>query len=298
MSSSGFPSIGEYYRRGPYKVYAQECRSAGHSPIDLVRVRQPAGSFPDPPLPALSVLMVVQGVMRTQVCLGDRPFTRLQRPGTFLVAPPDTACDYVVDTPHEFLVVAVPMSGVMPLLETAGARLSDLDSLFADTHSDAFLEALCRRLFEEAATANPLGSLFADHALVALLSTLVRLAGRKTGQLSRSKSLPAFPLQRVVAYMRDHLAETVSLADLAAVARVSVYHFARQFRGAMGESPHRYVIRLRVERAQQLLREGRLSMAQVASAVGFADQSHFNRHFKRLIGFTPGQFLQGGRRRQ
>ena len=75
-------------------------------------------------------------------------------------------------------------------------------------------------------------------------------------------------------------------------ARVSVFHFARQFRGAVGETPHRYVIRLRVERAKDLLRDGRLSPAQVA--VGFADQSHLRRHFKRLTGLTPRQFLLGG----
>jgi AraC family transcriptional regulator len=62
----------------------------------------------------------------------------------------------------------------------------------------------------------------------------------------------------------------------------------------VGEPPHRYVIRLRIERAKELLREGRLSLAQVAAAVGFADQCHFNRHFKRLVGETPGQFLPGG----
>src|SRR5262245_39454566 len=109
MSLGGFPSIGEYYRHGPYKAYARECRSAGRTPLDLVRVGQPAGSFPDPPLPALSVMMIAQGEVQTRVCLGDKPFTRLQRPGTFVVAPPDTACDYAVSAPHEFLVVAVPL---------------------------------------------------------------------------------------------------------------------------------------------------------------------------------------------
>jgi AraC family transcriptional regulator len=99
----------------------------------------------------------------------------------------------------------------------------------------------------------------------------------------------------VLDYLNDNLAGSVALADLAAVARVSVFHFARQFRGAVGASPHQYVIRLRVERAKELMRQGRLSLAQVAAAVGFADQSHFNRHFKRLAGVTPRQFLWGGK---
>ena len=78
MSLGVFSSIGEYYRHGPYRAYARECRSAGRTPVDLVRVSQPAGSFPDPPLPALSLFLVARGVIRTRVSLGDRPFTRLQ----------------------------------------------------------------------------------------------------------------------------------------------------------------------------------------------------------------------------
>jgi AraC family transcriptional regulator len=292
MSLGSFPSIGEYYRHGPYKAYARECRSAGRTPVDLVRVSQPAGSFPDPPLPALSLFMIARGEVKTRVRLGDRPFTRMQTHGSFVVAPPDTACDYEVSAAHELLVVAVPLGVATPLLEAAGMKLADLGPLHADTLRDPFLEQLCHRLFEEAATDSPLGGLFADHALAVLLSTLARLAGRKAPESPRP--LPAAPLRRVLDYLNDNLAGPVSLADLAAVARVSVFHFARQFRGAVGEAPHRYVIRLRVERAKDLLRHGRLSPAQVAAAVGFADQSHLNRHFKRLTGLTPRQFHLGG----
>src|SRR5262245_32169355 len=149
MSRGGFPSISDYYRHGPYKAHARECRSAGRTPVDLVRVSQPAGSFPDPPLPALSVMMIARGEVKTRVRLGDRPFTRLQTPGTFLVAPPDTACDYDVNAPHEFLVVALPLPAVTPLLESAGVRLADLGPLHRDTHRDGLLEQLCHRLFEE-----------------------------------------------------------------------------------------------------------------------------------------------------
>src|SRR5262245_20958890 len=143
MNRGGFSSVGEYYRRGPYRAYARECRSAGHTPVDLVRVSQPAGSFPDPPLPAFSVLMVARGVIPTRVCLADKPFTRLQRPGTFVVAPPDTACDYDVSAPHEFLAVAVPLAAATPLLASAGFRRADPGPLHADAHRDPFLEHLC-----------------------------------------------------------------------------------------------------------------------------------------------------------
>ena len=78
---------------------------------------------------------------------------------------------------------------------------------------------------------------------------------------------------------------------MAAVARLSAYHFARQFKVATGIPPHQYVITRRVERARQLLQEGTdLSLAEVAAHAGFSDQSQFTHHFKRVVGVTPGQF--------
>ena len=72
---------------------------------------------------------------------------------------------------------------------------------------------------------------------------------------------------------------------------LSPYHFARQFKAATGLPPHQYVIARRVERAKGLLQGGDdFSLAQVAARAGFADQSQFSHHFKRLVGATPGQF--------
>jgi AraC family transcriptional regulator len=78
---------------------------------------------------------------------------------------------------------------------------------------------------------------------------------------------------------------------MAAVARLSPYHFARQFKAATGLPPHRYVIARRVERAKQLLQGGGdPSLAEVAAHAGFSDQSQFCHHFRRLVGVTPGRF--------
>ena len=78
---------------------------------------------------------------------------------------------------------------------------------------------------------------------------------------------------------------------MAAIAHISPYHFARQFKTSTGLPPHQYVIARRVERAKQLLQAAtELSLAEVAHSAGFSDQSQFSRHFKRLVGVTPGQF--------
>ena len=108
---------------------------------------------------------------------------------------------------------------------------------------------------------------------------------RRYGALARGR------LRAVVEYIKDHLDGGPSLEQLAAVARVSVYHFARQLKRATGLPPHQYVIARRVERAKQLLQGGDdFSLAEVAARAGFSDQSQFCHHFKRLVGVTPGQF--------
>jgi AraC family transcriptional regulator len=103
--------------------------------------------------------------------------------------------------------------------------------------------------------------------------------------------LPRRKLQAVVDYIEAHLDAELMLDHLASVSHLSPYHFARLFKNSTGLPPHQYVIARRVERAKQLLRErDRLALTEVAMEVGFASQSHFTRHFKRLVGVTPRRF--------
>lgn len=94
----------------------------------------------------------------------------------------------------------------------------------------------------------------------------------------------------VEAYIHAHLDQNIALADLADVANLSEFHFARLFKQTTGLPPHQFVIQQRVERAKQLIAAGRLSLAQIAIEVGFSDQSQLNRHFKRHVGVTPKRF--------
>jgi AraC family transcriptional regulator len=112
----------------------------------------------------------------------------------------------------------------------------------------------------------------------------------------RDGTLPRGRLRAVVEYIEEHLDAGLTLEQLAAVARLSPYHFARQFKAATGLPPHRYVITRRVERAKQLLQgRGDRSLAEVAACAGFSDQSQFSRHFKRLVGATPGKYRVSAR---
>ena len=104
--------------------------------------------------------------------------------------------------------------------------------------------------------------------------------------------LPPWRLQRVFAYIRENLANEVSVADLAKTVGMSQYYFSKLFKMSTGTTPHQYVMRQRVERAQELLREGRSALAEVAAQVGFETQSHFTSVFRHLAGITPKRYRE------
>lgn len=111
---------------------------------------------------------------------------------------------------------------------------------------------------------------------------------------SPGSRLDAWALDRIGSFLEDHLADNVRLDDLAKLAFVSRFHFARCFRSSTGETPMAYLRRLRIERAKQLLTSGNRPIADIAVEVGFYDQSHFTRQFKRVVGTTPGRYTRCG----
>jgi AraC family transcriptional regulator len=97
-------------------------------------------------------------------------------------------------------------------------------------------------------------------------------------------------LRRALDYISANLDEEITLAQLAQVAGVSVFHFARTFTRAMGVSPSRYVSRMRLEKAMAEIAAGKLSLAEIAFRAGFSSQASFTRAFHRATGLTPGEY--------
>jgi AraC-like DNA-binding protein len=103
-------------------------------------------------------------------------------------------------------------------------------------------------------------------------------------------------VQRARDYLRDHLFADISLDRLASVSGLSKFHLLRQFRAAFGLPPHSYQLQQRIIRAKSLLRM--LEPVEVAMTCGFADQSHFHRVFRSLVGTTPGCYAEQFRSRR
>lgn len=107
-----------------------------------------------------------------------------------------------------------------------------------------------------------------------------------------AEGLPKPRFRQVVDYIHEHLDQDLGLEELATVVQMSSHYFCQRFKQSTGMTPHQYVIRCRVERAKELLLQGELAIADIALSVGFVDQSHLTRHFKRLMGITPKTLLQ------
>jgi transcriptional regulator of acetoin/glycerol metabolism/AraC-like DNA-binding protein len=121
------------------------------------------------------------------------------------------------------------------------------------------------------------------------LNVLASLRQRAPAAQARG-GLPPGAMRRVREYVDAHLGESMDLAELASIAGLSVFHFARQFKQSAGVTPHSYLVQRRVERAQDLLARTDLALSEIAAAAGFSDQSHLARHFRQMLGTTPREF--------
>ena len=111
---------------------------------------------------------------------------------------------------------------------------------------------------------------------------------RRSARENYQSRLAPWQLKRVTAFIHANLAETLQLCDLAALSGLSPSHFGRAFKGSTGLPPHRWHLNQRIERARAMLADAEASLADVACATGFADQSHFTRVFSRTVGMSPG----------
>lgn len=124
-----------------------------------------------------------------------------------------------------------------------------------------------------------------------LLDVLIRMILRHAEDrlTLRFRNVSHKAVERALEYLETHYDENPSLESLCDIANLSRFHFLRVFSLQMGLPPHAYLTQLRVRRAKELIGAGR-PLAEAALETGFTDQSHLNRHFKRIVGITPGTY--------
>ena len=140
------------------------------------------------------------------------------------------------------------------------------------------------------------GRLYAESLGTALAAHLLRAYALPAGARTMdSRGLPPRKLKQVLEFLEANLERNPGLAELSAVAGFGISHFKVLFRRSTGMPPHQYLLRRRVERARQLLQQGRLSASQIALETGFAHQSHMARCMRRLLGVSPSAVVRNAR---
>lgn len=138
---------------------------------------------------------------------------------------------------------------------------------------------------------NPASRLFCDHVALALYSHVTTHYGSATRTQSRkSGKLATWQEKRAKDFMRSNLAHNLSLEQIARECGLSRAHFARNFKNSASTSVHTWLQYARIEHAKQLLAGDTQTLAQIAMSCGFADQSHFTRVFRRIVGTAPGMW--------
>lgn len=216
--------------------------------------------------------------------------------GLVSVHPADTPVRWQWDTRLSFTMMSLDpeyfnkVAREIFSMEPAQVRLKTVEG-----KRDPVITSIAGTLMREVMNGDAGSRLYAE-SLANLLSVhLLRnyTDGPQPAETGRQVSQPR-AVVLALNYVHQNYAMDVSLADIAAAAHLSTYHLTRVFKKATGVTPHQYLVQVRVNSARHLLTAGAgdRSLADIASAVGFADQSHLTRHFKRLLGVTPKQLRQ------
>ncbi|MEX0960525.1 MAG: AraC family transcriptional regulator [Burkholderiales bacterium] len=217
------------------------------------------------------------------------------QPGSVALHPAGHAARWQVEDPIAFSVLSLDAEfanqvardsfGLAPEQATLDVKLRESDPTLAAFAGAMASEGL-RRDAGSRMYVRSMATLLALH----LLREYVPVRAGNAVEPGQGVGMPR-AVARAVAFMRENFSREIGLQDVADAVHVSGSHLTRLFRRALGVTPYRYLLQMRVENARSLLAAGagRRSLAEIASAVGFCDQSHLTRHCKRLLGATPGQ---------
>jgi AraC family transcriptional regulator len=216
--------------------------------------------------------------------------------GLVSVLPRETPVRWSWDTRLSFAVMALEPEYLDKIaretfdLDRGGVRLRAVEG-----QRDPLITGIAGNLMREAMNGDAGSRLFAESLAGMLAVHLLRNYSERSQSIETDRiSTQPRAVVQAVDFIHDNYAMDLSLSDIAAAAHLSPFHLSRIFKKATGITPHQYLLQVRVNSARALLTAGAgdRSLAEVAAAVGFADQSHLTRHFKRMLGVTPRQLRQ------
>lgn len=235
----------------------------------------------------LHLVLPVSGRAEMETCDGGRPVREPWIPGRLQLGIPHqrTIRSYRGDASMRSVQVHIPRDTVDSVVARLGGGVVDFEAVAASVaNGDRLLEEAVRAL----GTAGTADDLYAESAADFLATHLLTRHGRLRGV--RPPTREDTRVRAAVAFMRERLAEPITLGDIAGEVHLSVYHFVRVFREATGQTPHRFLTGLRIDEAKRLLRRTDLPIARIAPRCGFADSGALSAAFLRHTGMRPSVY--------
>jgi AraC family transcriptional regulator len=216
------------------------------------------------------------------------------RPGSITLIPEGHDGNWDIEGPLEVSHVYLTEQRLQTIADLLGSsgHIELLDRIAFD---DAASAHILEMLSQSSVTNDPASRLFVEQAVDLLCTQLIR-AHSSIGALQPQeprRGLVDWQVKRVTGYMREFIDRDIGLEELARLVGLSQFHFCTAFRLAVGKSPHHYLTALRMTRARELLAEPRLSIIQVALAVGYQTPSAFAASFRKATSLTPSAFRRG-----
>jgi len=247
-------------------------------------------------LPVLPVAHhIVEFASQQHVSHGERPDWRghlrpfSKYPGTCCVSPAGIRQELRLFTQTNLIVGGLDPEFVEDVSEELDSNPVAQLRVQTDIRDES-LGYLMRLLENAAKSAEPPNSLYVDHLIYSFTLRLFSLEQHRQYTHIPQGALPAHKLRRVIERMNADLDTDLDLKTIAAESGYSRNHFLQMFRAATDCTPHQYFLRLRLEKAQSLMKNRSLRIIDIAESCGFTSQSQFSRVFRRVIGVTPRQY--------
>ncbi len=279
----------EFFTRGPEAHSLEESRARTDSPASMLENAHPPGELVTPPVRELMLSQSVGRPFRHSSDIGGGPFSGCAQPPGFVVIPPRVPGRCHMYNPARLRFLGIPADLARDCLERDSDDPLDFGRLHSMVHRDPLITQALDALWQEMGRRDPAAQLFVDSMISALVVRLARVAEQVRDVDTRRGGLAPQQSARVINYMRCHLDQRITLHELAGLAGLSPWHFARSFRHSHGMPPHQYLTRFRIQRAQELLAHTPLSVTAVAAATGYS-VPQLARQFRQAVGATPSEY--------
>lgn len=241
-----------------------------------------------PRVPLHYVSVSLAGPLRIEARLGGAKVKARVTRGQAMLMAADRANAWRWDRPTEEAHIFLHPGYLADIAADLGnGQANLLDRL---PFSDLRLRETILALTDEMASGGAVLPLLLDMAAVSLGRRLLRHCDGGKPDCSTAAVLSGRQLRRVLTMVTERLGEDISLADLASAAGMSRFQFVRAFKAAVGISPYRWLVSMRIERAKELLARSRTPLIEVAASLGFESQSHFGQVFRAHVGMPPSEW--------